>query len=104
MSSPTTRSKAHLEKLGYRVAVVERWNPHVRIRQDLFGIIDLLAIREGETLAVQTTSASNMSSRIRKIAESDATPHVRGAGWRIVVHGWRKGTNGRWILREVDVS
>lgn len=104
MSSPTTRSKAHLEKLGYRVAITERWNPHARIRQDLFGIIDLIGIREGETVGVQTTSGSNVSARVRKIADSEATPDIRAAGWRILVHGWTKGKNGRYTLREVDVS
>lgn len=104
MSSPTQRSKAHLEKQGYRVAIVEHWNAFARIRQDLFGIVDLLCLRGTETLAVQTTSASNMSSRVRKITESPAISDLRAAGWGIVVHGWRKGANGRWTLREVDVS
>ena len=104
MSSPTQRSKAHLEKLGYRVAIVEHWNSFARIRVDLFGIIDLLCLKGSETLAVQTTSASNMSSRVRKITESPAISDLRAAGWGIVVHGWRKGANGRWSLREVDVS
>lgn len=104
MSSPTTRSKAYLEKQGYRVAIVERWNPFARIRQDLFGIVDLLAIRAGETLGVQTTSASNMAARVTKIAESDAIADIRAAGWGVHVHGWRKNTKGRWVLREVDVS
>ena len=104
MSSPTQRSKAHLEKQGYRVAIVEHWNAFARIRQDLFGVVDLLCLRGSETLAVQTTSASNMSARVKKIAESDAIADIRAAGWGVVVHGWKKGTNGRYSLREVDVS
>lgn len=103
-TSPTQRSLAHLRGLKYRVAVVEKWNPHARIRQDLFGVVDLLAIRDGETLAVQATSGSNVSSRVKKIAEAEATPDIRRAGWRFLVHGWSKRANGRWELREVDVS
>jgi hypothetical protein len=102
--TPTQRSLKHLKDAGYRVAIVERWNPHARIRQDLFGVVDLLAIKDGETLAVQTTSGSNVAARIRKIAESDATPDMRAAGWRIEVHGWRKAANGRYVLRVEDVS
>lgn len=102
--TPTQRSLAHLREAGYLAAVVERWNAHARIRQDLFGVIDILAVRDGETLAVQTTSGSNVAARVAKIGESDAVPHLRRAGWRILVHGWRKGANGRWALREVDVS
>ena len=101
--TPTLRSLALLREEGYTVAIVEKWNPHVRIRQDLFGFIDLLAIRKGETLAVQTTS-TGVSSRIKKIMESDYLPKVRDAGWRIVVHGWRKNSKGRYVLRVEDIS
>lgn len=104
MSSPTQRSKEFLESRGYLVAVVEKWNPHARVRQDLFGFIDLLAVKEGETLAVQTTSRSNMSSRARKIAEHENTPTVRRAGWGIEIHGWAKDTRGRWNVKVQNVS
>lgn len=102
--TPTQRSLAEMRKRGYRCAVVERWNPHARIRQDLFGVVDLLAIGNGETIAVQTTSGSNVASRVKKIADSESAPDMRASGWRIIVHGWRKAANGRWTLREVDVS
>lgn len=102
--TPTQRSMAHLKAQGYRVAVVERWNPHVRIRQDLFGCIDLLAIKEGETLAVQTTSGSNVAARVKKIAEAEAIGDIRAAGWAFHVHGWRKNSKGKWVLRVEDVS
>lgn len=102
--SPTERTLAELRKRGYMVAITEKWNPFAKIRQDLFGIVDVLAVREGETLAVQCTSGDNVSKRVDKIAESEAVPMLRKAGWRIVVHGWRKAANGRWALREVDCS
>lgn len=102
--TPTARSLAALRADGWTAQVVERWNPHARIRQDLFGIIDLLALRDGETLAVQTTSGSNVAARLRKIEESPMLPILRRAGWLIQVHGWRKAANGRWTLRVLDVS
>lgn len=103
--TPTQRSKRHLETAGYTVAIVERWNPHAGIRQDLFGFIDLLAIKAGETIAVQTTSSSNVAARVTKIADSPYVGVVREAGWRIVVQGWRKSkATGRWEVREVDCS
>ncbi len=102
--TPTQRSLGHLRREGYEVAIVEHWNSFIRRRQDLFGIIDLLAIKDGETLGVQTTSGSNVSARVRKIAEAEITPTLRKAGWTLHVHGWRKGANGRWALRVVDVS
>lgn len=103
-TSPTQRTLAELRKRGYLAAVVEKWNPHARLRQDLFGLIDIIGIRDGETIAVQATSGDNVSSRIAKIAESDKAGVIRKAGWRIVVHGWRKNAAGRWTLREVDCS
>jgi len=61
VSSPTRRSLEHLRKAGAElVAVVERWNPHAKIRQDLFGVVDVLAIHGGDTIAVQATSDSNV--------------------------------------------
>lgn len=102
--TPTQRSLDYLRKQGYRVAIVERWNAHARIRQDLFGCIDLLAIKDGETLAVQTTSGSNVSARVKKIAEAEAIGDIRNAGWSFHVHGWRKNSKNRWVLRIEDVS
>jgi hypothetical protein len=102
--SPTARSLAYLRKTCQLVQVVEKWNPHARIRQDLFGIIDILAIRDGETVAVQSTSWSNTKSRINKINESDALEYLRAAGWIILVHGWRKNKIGRYELKEIDIS
>lgn len=101
--TPTQRSLDHLRKAGYLVAVVEKWNPHAQIRQDLFGFIDILAIREGEVLGVQATSRGNISSRVNKITEHENLSAVRKSGMRIVVHGWGKLKAG-WTLKEVDLS
>ena len=104
MSSPTQRTLAEMRKRGYPlVAVTERWNPHARVRQDLYGIVDVLAVG-ADIVAIQTTSGSNVSARVAKIIESDALPVLRKAGIRVLVHGWRKNSAGRWVLQEVDVS
>ena len=102
-NSPTVNTLALLRKEGYLVSVVEKWNPHARIRQDLFGFIDILAIRENETLAVQCTSDGHVSDRVKKITDHENLPEVRKAGWRIEVHGWKKKGN-RWECRRVDIS
>lgn len=104
MSSPTSRSLELLRDEGWLVAVVERWIPGANIRQDLFGLFDLIAIREDATMVVQVTSASNVASRIRKITDSDKLPAVRKAGWLIECHGWAKRKN-RWAcVRREDLS
>ncbi len=102
--TPTARTLAELRKRGYRCQVVEQTIPHTFIKRDLFGMFDVLAIKGPETLAVQVTSGSNVSARAKKIAESEAIGDVRAAGWVLSIHGWRKAANGRWQLREVDVS
>lgn len=104
MSSPTQRSLKYLRDAGYTCAIVEHWDHYARKRRDLFGMFDLLCIREGETLAVQTTSGSNVSARVKKLTESELLAPVRKAGWVVHVHGWRKGANGRYALRVEDLS
>lgn len=101
--TPTQRSIAYLKAEGYTVAIVEHWNHFARIRQDLFGFIDLLAIRKGETLAVQVT-ASGVSARLKKIMDHPNLPVVRDCGWKIEIHGWRKSAAGRYVQRIIDVS
>ena len=104
-TSPTMRTLARLRKENYDlVAITERWNPFARIRQDLFGIIDILAIHKGDTIAIQVTSYSNISARVKKITESPALPFLRDAGWTILVEGWKKEKNGRYTSKIVDLS
>lgn len=102
--TPTARTLAELRKRGYLAAVVEKWNVHARVRNDLFGFVDVIALKGEKTLAVQATSGSNVSSRIAKIRESLNLPLVLAAGWRVAVWGWRKNSAGRWVLREEEVS
>src|SRR5207302_11145166 len=103
MSSPTQRTLKHLRAVGYPlVERVERWNSHARVRQDLFGVVDVLAVGP-DVLGVQVTSGSNVAARVRKLTDSPALPVLRKAGVRVLVHGWRK-VRGRWRLREVDLS
>lgn len=97
------RSLAHLRKLGYVAGVVERWNAHAGVRQDLFGFIDIVACKPGEVLFVQTTSAAGIRDHIEKVMRHDNYAAVKASGARIVIHGWSKMAN-RWHLREVDVT
>jgi hypothetical protein len=102
MSSPTQRSLKKLRDGGYRAAVTEHWNPFAKIRQDLFGIIDIVAVKENNTLGVQTTSY-NMGARVKKILASEAYPDLKAAGWKIICHGWKKNKSGRWEVSEREV-
>ena len=89
-TSPTQRSLSLLRERGYTVAVVEHWNAFAHIRQDLFGFGDLIAIRTGEILLVQTTTAANMAARRAKIAAEPRSALWIAAGGTIEIHGWAK--------------
>jgi len=98
--TPTQLSCKHLRDNGWTLEVVERYNQFACRRNDLFGFIDILAVRGPETLAVQTTTYPNVPSRVNKIADSEHVAAIREAGWTIHVHGWTK-EHGRWILKRV---
>lgn len=74
--SPTQRSLAYMRETGYFAEVTEHWNPHARIRQDLFGFIDIVCVPIGtprhigkSLVMVQSTSVDNIASRVAKICE-----------------------------------
>ena len=102
-TSPTTLTLGRLRREGWRAAVVERWNPHARVRQDLWGVLDVIAVREGETLGVQCTTTANVSKRVAKLRGSDAVVDLIRAGWLVQVWGWRKDRRGRWRCRKVEL-
>lgn len=96
-TSPTQRSLKMLRDDGWTCQIVEHWNPFSKRRVDLFGVIDILCIKDGETLGVQTTTMDNRSKRIQKIAESEEAALWMRAGNLLHVHGWRKlKKSGRW--------
>jgi hypothetical protein len=100
--TPSQRTIRQLKDQGYTVANVETYNFFTKRRHDLFGVIDILAIGNGETLAVQVTTKSNMSARIRKIEDSEALPEMLRSGWRVIVHGWFKNKSNRYELKEME--
>ena len=66
--TPTGRSLVYLRRLGFTAAVVERWLPRVQLRQDLFGVADVLAFhpRDRLFLLVQVTTAGHVAHRLAK--------------------------------------
>lgn len=101
--TPTQLTLRKLRAEGWTAEVVERWVPGANIRKDLFGFVDIIALRDDITLAVQATSYSNISARVNKIADIKTLKVVRDANWSIWVIGWRKANN-RWVEKIVDCS
>ena len=96
------RTMALFESRGYKCEVVESYNSFTKRKKDMFGILDMVAIGNEETLGIQMTSKSNMSSRIKKIQESDYFVELLRSKWRIIVIGWFKKPNGRYDFKEFE--
>lgn len=105
--TPTQRSLEKLRAEGWLCAIVEKWNPHAGIRQDLFGVADILCLRPNCTLAVQTTSGACVPKHLAKLRAEPRLQNMLAAGWDVEVHGWRKlkvkrgGKATRWECRVI---
>jgi hypothetical protein len=76
---------------GFECHIVERWNPFAKVRQDMFGFIDIVAVCPHRgIIGIQTTSFANTNARIEKIKAEPRSQKWLNAGGHIIVHGWRK--------------
>jgi hypothetical protein len=104
--TPQVRARHLLEAEGYSVQTVEQTKRVGKLvwKTDLWGAFDLLAVNsEGDIRALQVTSRSNVSSRVKKLADLPVLDWLRKAGWTLEVHGWGPTkTKGNWLV--VDVS
>jgi len=88
--SPTQRTKAKLKAEGVTCQIVERWNAYAKVRVDLFGCIDIIAIRAGKILGIQCTDGTSHSKREEK---ARLEPRIRewvAAGAGFEVWSWRR--------------
>jgi len=105
--SPSSRTMKLMRSQGYLCAVVEKWIEARKIRQDLYGYIDILAIKGAETIGIQAT-ASGVSARLEKILNHEnLVPWLEGDSRQLEIHGWRKlkkKVDGKtWVPRIIDV-
>lgn len=98
MSSPTQRTLKMLRAQGWICEVVERWNAFAKVRIDLFGFIDIVAICGANTVGVQATSGSSHSARRKKIEAEPKAKAWKEAGNEIWIVSWTKKKN-RWQPR-----
>jgi len=112
MRGPTQRSLNLLRQQGYTVYIVEHFNAFAKVRRDLFGFIDIVAIHPDKkgVLGVQTTSGSNLAARITKAEALPAYALWLNCGNAVEFHGWRKIITGKtqktWqpLIRRVDMA
>jgi len=94
-----------LREDGWFCWITEHYNYYAKIRQDLWGFGDIIALKPGQRLCVQTTTASNMSARVKKIANHENVGKVRDADIMIHVHGWHlDAKTNKWHCKVKDVS
>lgn len=109
MNSPTKRSLDDLKKLGIAAQVVEKWNSFARRRIDLFGVIDIVAMKPGiGILGVQACAGSSHAARRTKAL---AEPKLRTwleSGARFEIWSYAKqgdrGKAKRWTLRRQEIT
>lgn len=87
MPSPTERALAYYRAQGCECVKLERYNHYARIRQDIWGA-DILVRHGRKLVAIQATSGSNHSARVKK---SIANP---------LVANWLKGDAGFEVFSE----
>lgn len=95
---PGARTLELLRKQGAICQVVERWQksfnpkpgmpPGVRI--DLFGCIDIIALRDGRIWGIQATSYSNHSEHVKKALAEPRLIEWLKAGGRYEIWSWKK--------------
>ncbi|HDY89410.1 MAG TPA: hypothetical protein ENH82_15005 [bacterium] len=89
------RTLKALRDKGYKSAKVEHFNPHAGMfgcRQDLFRIIDVLALTPEGVLGIQVCG-SDFSGHLRKITETEkenAFAWLNTPGTILEIHAWRK--------------
>jgi hypothetical protein len=106
-ASPMKRSLRLLREEGFTVAIAEHWNAHARRRVDLFGFADLVAVRADQAgaLAVQATTSSNASARLRKALAIPALRIWLASRNRFEVWSWKRNRqSGHWTVNRESVT
>jgi hypothetical protein len=116
------RSKRWLEEKGWHVEIVEKWNSWAHIRQDAYGLHDLLAIRHDNkgvwginaceddgAVQAHVTKYLNGYFDDKKLVAHRPNAHLPvwlSAGNRFSIFGWgKRGARGErktWTLRVVE--
>ena len=130
--SPTQRTMRYLRGNGSICAVVEKWNQHVGperekqdrhgmiyrapvgIRQDLFGIVDILVLDPARGfIGVQACSGSTFSAHLNKLIVDNAQACIdwlQTPGGKLEIWAWRKvklkrgGKAERWQPRVQEIT
>ena len=117
MASNTSRTIKALKEQGMKPWIVEKFNRfggEFGIRQDLYGIIDVIALNyETGVVGVQCCSGSGYTSHMTKILEEhrqDTIDWLKTPGCSLELWAWRKlkvkrgGKAYRWVPRIQEIT
>ena len=102
--SPTQRTLKQLRTDGFDCAIAEHWNPFAKIRQDLFGFIDILAVKKSIICGVQCTSRTNHSARRKKILSLPMAKRWLIAGGLIAIYSWGTGRKPECRIESITLE
>lgn len=110
---PTPLSRRALDEMrkrGWTAQVVEKWNSHAKVRIDLFGVIDIVAIAPPDEqhdrpriVGIQVTDGTSHSKHRDKIVAEPRALEWFKAGGRLELWSYSKrgdaGKRKLWTLR-----
>ncbi len=112
--TPTARSLKVLRDDGWTAGVVERFNRFAKVRNDLLGCIDIVAVHPDRgILGVQAcsdggTRGSDVGTHVTKALAEPRLATWLQAGGKFEVWGWGKrgaaGARKLWTLRRQRVA
>ena len=90
--TPTERTLAALKAKGCICGICERWIPRARIRKDLFGIIDIIALEPGRGIVGVQSTGTDFANHNTKLTVEMAENSIAWleAGGHLELWGWRK--------------
>lgn len=100
------RSMKLLRKEGLIVAKAEHWNSFAKIRQDLFGFIDAVALSDKYIYAIQCVN-THLPEHIIKIHKNQAADVWLSCGGKIVIHNWKQRSKNKkksWHLEIIEIT
>ncbi len=90
MKSTLGRSKEWLRDHGWIEDTVERFEHHSRVKQDFFGVIDIIAVRGASTLGIQACSTKDFPAHRTKCLQEKRLREWLKGDRRFEIQAWSK--------------
>ena len=87
--STTSRTLSYIRKQGWTAQIVEKYNQFSHQRLDLFNIIDIVAMGDGQIIGIQSCGA-DFKKHDDKILDEPRALEWLQCGARLILIGWRK--------------